>query len=167
MKKLTIAIIIVNLVLLVGIVYSLNIKLIYPENNEKIFETRPTLSWEGYSNKYTILIDDNKEFSSPIKETVYTNNYVLNKELEFGRYYWQVSSLLSSSKVNEFEIVSKVAIKVNQTEDDIDLYNDGNANLNVTVEDSGILTGAFIIEVKKNMIFINKENRSLNAKQDE
>lgn len=167
MKKLTLAIIIVNLILLVGIVYSLNIKLIYPADNEKIFETKPMLTWEGYSNKYTILIDDNKEFSSPIKEIVYDNHYTLNKNLDFGKYYWQVSSLLSSSKVNEFEVVSKVAIKVNRTEGNVDLYNDGNANLNVTVEDSGILTGAFIIEVKKNRIFINKDNRSLNAKQDE
>lgn len=166
MKKSTIAIIILNMVLIVGIVYSLNIKLIYPEDNSKIFERKPVLEWEGYSDKYTILIDDNREFSSPTKETVYGNNYITD-ELEFGKYYWQVSSLLSASRVNSFEIISKVAIKVNQTKENVDIYNDGNARLNVSVEDSGILTGAAVIEIKENEIFVNKDNRSLKAKQDE
>lgn len=91
-----------------------------------------------------ILIDDNKNFTSP--EKIYAeDNLVVN--LEPGHYYWKVVGALSS-EVREMTINSNVELKMKKiAEDRYEVVNSGNVNLNVDMYNKGKYTGSVILDI--------------------
>ena len=125
----------------------------------EIFERKPEFKWVGLPTSYTILIDDNPDFSTPITADVKGKTYNLEDNLELGDYYWQVKGF-RNSKVQKFTITSKVSIKKVEEE----LRNDGNTRLTLDLKPSVI--GAVILDINQT-IKLEKETEEVTAKQDE
>jgi hypothetical protein len=100
-------------------------------NGEVLFE---------FERADALLIDDNKEFSSPDEYEVVEGLIVV---LEPGIYYWKVVGVLKS-EVRKLTIESRVELKLVETEDGIAVVNIGNVRLNVDVYD-----GDDLIEKRK------------------
>jgi hypothetical protein len=82
----------------------------------------------------TILIDDNKEFSSPL--TIYVKDNLI-VTLKPGKYYWKVVGVLQS-EVHELTMNSEVALRLRADgNESYSVVNAGNVNLNVGVYDNG------------------------------
>lgn len=76
-----------------------------------------------------ILIDDNLEFSSPMK--IYAeNNLVVN--LEPGKYYWKVEGALPSD-VRMLTIETNVDLRLKESNGNYEVLNAGNMELDVRV----------------------------------
>lgn len=133
MKK--IAIIGINVVVIVVVVTMM----IYPLKPEiNLREREVMLKWYGLYREYTIYVDDNREFTSPIIIKTERKNYPI--ELEPGVYFWKIKAGKISSFVKKLEIDSSVSIKVRNNS----LENDGNVDLNVSLEG---ITGAVVAEL--------------------
>ncbi len=78
-----------------------------------------------------LLIDDNKEFSSPEEYDVSGGEKIV---LNGGVYYWKVRGVLGS-EVRKLTIESRVELMLVEKGDDIAVVNVGNVGLNVDVYD--------------------------------
>jgi hypothetical protein len=106
-----------------------------------------------------ILIDDNLEFSSPMKIHA-EDNLIIN--LKPGKYYWKIEGILES-EIRELTILSEVNLKLKSTEDRYALVNAGNVKLNVEIYENNTLTGNIILDVSEEKEvfgtkFVGKEN---------
>jgi len=129
---------------------------------EKIYERRPVFEWTGYATK--IIIDDNKAFSSPEIVEVKGNQYIPDKNLDFGDYFWKLKGIYETKPKN-FNLDSEVAIKLYK-EEELNLENDGNTKLNVSIKDrENEITGQIVLDLGE--IRVVKENSDINAKQHE
>ncbi len=128
----------------------------------KIYDRRPLFSWTGYATK--LIIDDNPDFSSPQVIDLKGRDYQFKENLDLGDYFWKLKGLYET-KPKKFNLESEVAIKLYKTES-LNLENDGNTRLNVTIEehDSGV-TGQIVLDLGE--IAVVKENSDIKAKQDE
>lgn len=123
-------------------------------------ERKLTFEWLGLPIGYTIMIDDNPEFTTPVTAEVKGNNYSPENEFELGSYYWKIKGL-RESKAQKFTIVSKVSLK---TEEDENLRNDGNTRLKLSLNPG--ITGAAILDVNQT-IKLDEEVEEVSAEQDE
>jgi len=88
----------------------------------------------------SILLDDNKDFSSP--ERIHArDNVVIN--LKPGVYYWKVEGDLESDTY-KLTIKSLVDLKIVNSEEGHNVINAGNVPLNVSVYGHSIMTGQVI-----------------------
>lgn len=150
-----------NIVFLVLIVFAVfYITPVGPEG--EIFDRQPVFSWTGYATK--LIIDDNEEFSSPETIDLKGDNYKFNERLGLGDYFWKLKGVYETPP-KKFNLNSEVAINLYE-EEGLNLENDGNTRLNVTVEefDTG-LTGQIVLDLGE--IAVVKENSDIKAKQDE
>ena len=93
-----------------------------------------------------ILIDDNVNFTSPMK--IYAkDNLAVN--LEPGRYYWKLDGILPS-EIRTLQIESKVELKLRETSEGYELVNGGNINLNVKVYSNGSKIGEMLLKPSEN-----------------
>jgi len=128
MKKLFITINIVLLLLVVFIFFNKNIKVFeitgYATNP-------PLLEWQGNCDLYELVIDDNKDFTSPevYIKTKYSEYQTIN--LSFKDYYYKVNCIknneIIASDSGSFLINSLVALELNKTV----LKNVGNVQLSL------------------------------------
>lgn len=126
---------------------------------EEIFERKPEFKWTGLPTSYTIMIDDNPDFSTPITAQVKGKTYTPEDNLDIGEYYWKVKGF-RNSKVQKFIITSKVSLKREKE----DLRNDGNTRLRLDFKPS--ITGAAILDINQT-IKLEKETEEVTAEQDE
>ncbi len=90
----------------------------------------------------SILLDDNKDFSSP--ERIHArDNLVIN--LEPGVYYWKVEGGLESDTY-KLTITSLVDLKIVNSDEGHNVINAGNVPLNVSVYGNSLMTGQVISE---------------------
>jgi hypothetical protein len=151
-KKIIIGISIIVLVAL--IINNYNINLVSPRNNLETNNRTIVFRWDGYKNNiYTLFIDDNKEFTSPVIK--YTKNKQITiKDLDIGKYYWKINSGIINSRINSFSILSEVNVIAKGNNDSMIIENVGNTNLSI-IEDK--ITGAVIVDLPyKGYVKINK-----------
>jgi len=117
--------------LLAAMIYPLK-----PEINLKEREVR--LRWLAVYKNYTLYIDDNKEFTSPIAIKTERKNYPI--ELGPGTYFWKIKAGRMSSPVKKIILDSDVSIGVKNNS----LENNGNVDLNISLETP---TGAIVIDL--------------------
>jgi len=125
-----------------------------PEINLKEREVR--LRWVAVYRDYTVYIDDNEEFTSPVVIKTTMKDYPL--KLEPGVYFWKIKAGRMSSPVKKLSLLSDVSIKVKNGS----LENDGNVDLNISMETP---TGAFVVGLSyKDKIKI-EDNSNITAKE--
>ena len=109
-----------------------------PINN--LHTTNTTIKFEklGYG---PILIDNNKEFSSPI---LLKEPFIV--DLEPDAYYWKSAYI---SKVNAFTIDSEVTINLVKKQDDYIVQNKGNTPINLLIRNlqDWLITGFSVLDV--------------------
>lgn len=125
----------------------------------EIFEKRPVFKWLGMPSSYTVLIDDNPEFTTPVTAKVEGNSYVPEENLGLGEHYWKVEGI-RGGKAQKFTIASTVSLK---TEED-SIRNDGNTRLKLDLKPS--ITGAVILDINQT-IRLGEETEEVSARQDE
>ncbi|MDD5177722.1 MAG: hypothetical protein PHT54_00340 [Candidatus Nanoarchaeia archaeon] len=157
---------IVNLILIILI---LTILFPLPKTQDKItYERKPEFKWTGIPMTYTILIDNNPEFTSPIKKQVPCCSYVPEENLPLEKIYWKVVGLFSS-KTSDFDIESKVSLKLEQEEENYIVTNDGNSKLNVSIEESLknkiSITGQAVLDMDESLTL--KKDTRVKAEQYE
>jgi hypothetical protein len=90
-----------------------------------------------------ILIDDNRDFTSPAKYQA-ENNLVIN--LRPGIYFWKVEGTLASF-TRKLTIESEVDLMLKDDGENYRVVNSGNTKLSVDIFENGTLTGNVIIDV--------------------
>lgn len=150
--------IVINIVILILLFLFTTVTSLNPKG--KILERKPTFEWLGIPTGYTIMIDDNPDFTTPTTVEVKGNKYSPENELELGEHYWKVKGL-RESEVQKFTIVSKVSLK---REEDENLRNDGNTRLKLDVTPS--ITGAMILDINQT-IKLEEKTEKISAEQDE
>lgn len=134
MNKTKLSIIIVMFLILLALI---NIPLL-PINNSHTTNTTIKFEKLGYG---PILIDNNKEFSSPIllREPFIT-------DLEPDTYYWKSPYI---SKVNIFTIDSEVTINLVKKQDNYIVQNKGNTPINLLIRNlhDWLITGFTVLDV--------------------
>lgn len=151
MKKTTV--IGINLVVIV-ILLAIMIYPLKPGINLKEREVR--LRWFSLYKNYTLYVDDNREFTSPMMIKTERRDYPI--ELEPGIYFWKVKAGKMSSPVKSLELDSDVSIKI----EDNSLENDGNVDLNISLES---ITGAIVIDLPYKDKIKLEDNSNITAKQ--
>jgi hypothetical protein len=152
-KKRQKIIIAAQLIFLIGIfslVYLIAPHTNYPKNNAML----------GYSivnfdiaNTNIILIDDNPEFSSPMKINLKERN-TTRIFLEPGTYYWKAVGVLESS-VKKFTVMSEVSLELKNSS----LKNTGDVPINITKKSMGTMTGLVILDVGAEYVANNTEEK--------
>jgi len=132
-----------SLVVILGIVGYATPLIISPSDNSVTANNSVLFSFEKGS---AIMIDDNKDFSSPEIINV-ENNLVIN--LKPGHYYWKVKGLLQS-EIREFTIQSEVELKLKEAGNKFEVVNAGNVELNVDIYNNESLNGSIILKVDEN-----------------
>lgn len=151
-KKIT-KMIVMNLIL-IAILLATIIYPLKPEINLKEREVR--LRWLAIYKNYTIHIDDNKEFTSPMIIKTERRDYPI--KLEPGIYFWKIKAGGISSPTKEIIFNSDVSIKLNNKT----LENDGNVNLNISLETP---TGAIIMDLPYKEKVKIEDRSNITAKQ--
>lgn len=128
--------VVVELVALVGIILVLTVftpKIIGIEREDES-------TFFKFRNAHTILVDDNKDFSSPEKIT--------DREIELdpGKYYWKAVGILGESEQGNFSIDSRVVVSMKVEERKAYVKNEGNVPVNATEKRGGVITGRMVIE---------------------
>lgn len=154
--KINPGIIMANLIVIsLAVVSYLNLNSIqplYPLNNMVTDVRTPTFEWSGQRQNYELLIDDNPGFSSPSIFDAAGNSHMVEKELDFGMYWWKVRSGDAESGARKFTLVSTVALsRLGRNL----IKNSGNTALLVHL--SG-LTGAATLAVNQTLEIGEKEN---------
>lgn len=126
----------------------------------EIFERKPEFKWIGLPISYTIIIDDNPDFTTPITEKVKGNSYTPENDLALGDYYWKIKGIRNSN-VQKFSLLSKVSLERLEEER---LKNDGNVKLRLGLVPGAI--GAAVLDINQSLK-IGKEVEEVTAKQDE
>lgn len=120
------------------------INLLSPGNGECIGDRKPELRWGGMQGTFTVLIDEDPGFGSPLREKVVGNRYIPEDELDFGTYYWKVESGRIESGVGKFTVSSSVVLG----RDAGKVSNQGNADVLLrTVTGSMVLKTGDSIEI--------------------
>jgi hypothetical protein len=157
MNKGKITVIIANLFVIVMLSYLLlnllTIPLISPGNKAYMTDRRPSFAWGGMQGEYTLYLDDNSKFKTPIAVRMTGNSYVPESDMDFGTYYWKVESGPFSSGAAKFTLGSSVVLS--RTENDI--KNEGNTELKVSGLGGGI-TGLFILGINESFEIEGNEN---------
>jgi hypothetical protein len=130
--------------LAVLLVNLLTVQLVYPNNRLKTTDRKPVFRWIGIQSDFTLSLDDDPGFASPLTQEVASNSYALTSELEFGTYYWKVESGPFSSGVGRFTVISSVVVSRNESE----IANEGNTPL---LLGSPSITGAFVLGVNESV----------------
>jgi hypothetical protein len=137
-------IVVAQIIFLIGVgifLYVFAPRLDYPPN-EATFDQNDIQF--GLRNANVILVDDNPDFSSPVKIDV---SEIEGKDVVFdaGTYYWKAEGVLGSSK-RKFTITSNVGLEID--EENSSLENVGNVPVNVTEETPDGEKGLAIIGVE-------------------
>lgn len=142
-------------IFVIAVLLSVFIYPLKPEINLKQKEV--TLKWFAIYKNYTIYIDDNKEFTSPIEIKTEMKTYPLT--LEPGTYYYKIKAGKISTPIMRLDMESGVSIKLtNDT-----LENDGNTDLSISLETP---TGAVILDLPyKEKLELKENNYNITAKQ--
>jgi hypothetical protein len=112
-----------------------------PSNNNIVYSTEVRFEKTGISN--TILIDENKDFTSPFK---ITKPFITT--LEPGEYYWKASGI---SLTNKFTIPSQLIINMHKKEDrSYSIENEGNIPANLEFRNNP-LTASAVLDVGKRL----------------
>jgi len=139
---------------------------IHPENNSIITERQPIFKWIGKADR--LIIDDNKEFISPLVEDINGNSYQVKNKLNFTTYYWKLIGKKETS-VWQFKIDSVVALQLKNDSDRYDLSNVGNTDLDVEIHERNTsfwkITGNIILEEDKTKQIEVEESTLFVAKQ--
>jgi len=126
-----------------------------------ILQRSPEFRWEGLPIiTYTLLIDDNADFSTPIVAKVKGNTYVPEQDLAAGTYYWKVIGFKETG-VQKFTITPTVSLK---RESIVTLRNDGNVVVKLDMKPK--LTGAAVLEIDK-VVKLENETTEVSARQYE
>ena len=119
----------VNLVLICTVFYTLfnlaTIPLFSPSNGEYTTERQPEFRWGGIQGEFTLFLDENPDFKTPIIKRVRGNSYKFENPLDFGTYYWKVESSGVSSEVRKLTIGSSVVL----SRDERKVKNEGNTDI--------------------------------------
>lgn len=141
--------------------YSSFIILKNPKNEAVIYDRFPEIIWKGTSNYYNLIIDNNKDFETPlINTTVNITDYKVNRRLDFGTYYLKIIDPKNNKeKTTSFTVQSLVALEL-----DNGIKNVGNTKISVV--NSILVTGAAVLEINQ---VLNKKlmNETLIFEQDE
>ena len=146
-------------VLIIAVALNTNI-LTTPENNAVTANKTIVFAWIGLSK--TLLIDDNPEFTSPVR---LRNN--MSVGLEPGEYYWKTSGISTKRRII---IASEVAISVKQeTNNTFSIRNKGNvrALLETIRNQDWSITGAATLEHEEGLNSTINENSTFLASQNE
>ena len=129
-----------------------NLTLIYPEDKSNIQLRNPTFKWIGYANE--LIIDDNYNFDSPIKEKVEGNSHKIKNKLNFETYFWKLNGN-KQSPTYQFSIDSFVALKSNNQ----NVTNLGNTDLDIEIhqKEKGFW------KITGNVILLENETKQLEA----
>lgn len=151
-------------ILIVGLLLSnLGVLLVSPIDGFESFEREVVFDWSGWGKEYTILLDDDDDFNSPIIKKVTGNFYVVD-DLEIGKYYWKVQKEAVESHVRSFEIKSLVGLDVVEDDEEIILRNSGNVDETISATNS--ITGQVVFDVDYgDEVEIEKGNWEVVAKQ--
>jgi hypothetical protein len=96
-------------------------------------------------NANVIILSDSPNFYSPkyidLRE-------VKNVSIDFmpGKYYWRPYNQIIEGFTNEFEIDSKVGLKIDREDNSTDLVNIGNVKINVSKSKNGMMVGRIILD---------------------
>lgn len=133
-------------------------------NPESAEQNKVKFSWLGINGyaSYRILIDDNRELSSPFEADTLETSYLA--ELGPGEYCWKIVGYINGNKeeseVSCFEITP--AIVIERTEDGV--RNSGNVAVLLNRILGGGVTGHSVVEIGDNEE-ISKEIDELEASQ--
>ena len=128
--KIDLAIVLISVFVLLGVVGYSRPLVIAPidgltsSDSEILFE---------FERADVLLIDDNKEFSSPEEYDVSGSEKII---LDGGVYYWKVRGFLGS-EVRKLTIESRVELMLVERDEGVVVVNMGNVGLNVDVYDDG------------------------------
>jgi len=149
-------VIIANLFVIVMLSYLLlnllTISLISPGNKAYMTDRRPLFSWDGMQEEYTLYLDDNSKFKTPLTTKVIGNSYRPETDMDFGTYYWKVESGPFSSGASKFTLGSSVVLSRQENE----IKNEGNTELRLS--GIGSITGFFILGVNETAQIEGNEN---------
>jgi hypothetical protein len=134
----------VQLIFLTGVVFFLYVfapRMDYPFDGALLEQNGVEFR---FRNANFILIDDNPDFSSPMK---ISSSEIEGKKLVFeeGTYYWKAEGILSGVS-KEFTINSNVGLEL--VEENSSLKNVGTVQLNVSKENSDGSEGVVILDVE-------------------
>ncbi len=139
--------------------YSLDtVALIEPKGN--IEDIRPEFVWYSNYDMYRLIVDDDLEFNNPIIDIhVKEEYYEVNRDLDFGKYYWKVIGYEDGeemkSAVGIFSIQSLVQLRVGEDE----IENSGNTpvNLKMKKKEGGAwsIVGAVVLDINEKIITEN------------
>lgn len=117
-----------------------------------VYDRTPKLAWSGFDKEYRLLVDENYDFDNPIIDVlVNENQFNINKELDFGEYYWKVISNDQESITGYFTIDSMIQIELNKK-----LRNKGNTPVLI----SGI-TGRSVLDIGEEIDVKQGENYTI------
>ena len=119
-----------SLVLLAGVIGYTRPLVISPIN--KLVTTNNSVLF-SFEKGNTILIDENIDFSSPVRIDV-KDSVIIN--LKPGVYYWKIEGI-GESKVRQLTIKSNVELMIKQVKDSYGVVNAGNVNLDVGFYEKG------------------------------
>jgi len=161
MKRKTVHIAAANLVAVVialAVMWNVSsLQPLYPLQNTITDERRPQFQWQGTGEQYTLLVDDDQDFSSPMEFAVAGNLYTPGSDLEFGTYWWKVTINGVESGPRKLMIVSKVALS--RLQKDV-ISNSGNTPV---IVHRSPLEGAFVLGVNETTTI--GEEESVKAEQ--
>jgi hypothetical protein len=134
--------IVLQVVIVVGalsFVFLFGPKMNYPSNNAVI---QGRVVEFGIRNAEVILIDDNPDFSSPVKIEL-ENSDTTNIRFEPGTYYWKTAGIFEGG-VRKFVIPSEVGLELENSS----LKNTGNVPVNISKRDEAGISGLVILDVE-------------------
>ena len=145
-----------TLIGLLGLVGYARPLVIGPSDN---YETSNNSVLFSFDKGEVILIDDNKEFSSP--EKIYAEDYLV-VNLKPGKYYWKIDGALPSS-TRELTIKSVVDLKLKRYGEGYQVSNGGNTQLDVEIYENQILNNTITLDVDESekvsgTAFVGREN---------
>ena len=112
-----------------------------PSNGSTIGDAKPTFDWadNDETSSYTILVDNNSNFSSPeINEVTTESEYTAVSNLAEGTYYWKV---LATNNIGSSSYTSSWNVTISFP--DINL---SSSQLSVSAEPEGSISDQFAIE---------------------
>lgn len=146
MNKKIIAIIVMILIVITINLFS--IRLVSPKHNAVIEANEVLFKWKGYNKNYTLVIDNNREFTSP--KTISLNTTTITvKNLLPEEYFWKIISNKIESRTGRFSITSVVAINRSYINNSLEITNTGNTDLNITLEKDRITGLVIEFPIKK------------------
>ena len=152
-----------QLIFLAGVVIFLYVfapNLDYPPNGAQL--DRNDVEFK-FKNANVILVDDNPDFSSPVKIDL---SELEGKSVSFeaGTYYWKAEGILGSLK-RKFTINSNVGLEI--IEENSSLKNVGNVPLNVTEKTQSGTVGLAILDVEVEYPIENNSNVTYRGEQND